>query len=302
MSLAPRLEIRHAQSLVMTPQLRQAIKLLQCSNLDVTAFVEQELERNPLLERDDGPDPVAEIAPEPVAAASPEADATELLRDGTLPAEPPVEADFSDRFEDGAMPARGTAGFDADERGIDDFVEATKSLREHLREQLRLEFADPADRLIGAQFIALLDPAGRVPVATEALAAALGADPARVASVRARMQRFDPTGLFAVDLRDCLAAQLAEKNRLDPAMAALLDNLDLLARRDMRGLAAVCGVDAEDLADMIAELRALDPKPGASHDDAPAQLVVPDILMRAGPEGDWLIELNPDTMPRLHQD
>jgi RNA polymerase sigma-54 factor len=121
----------------------------------------------------------------------------------------------------------------------------------------------------------------------------------RVEAVRARMMRFDPVGLFARDLQECLAAQLAERNRLDPAMAALLDNLDLVARREFRRLSVVCEVDAEDLADMIAEIRNLDPKPGANYDDAPAQLVVPDILMRAGPEGDWLLELNPDTMPRL---
>ncbi len=298
MPLGPRLEIRQSQSLVMTPQLRQAIKLLQCSNLEAAEFVEQELERNPLLERDDGPAPIAEPDPEPTAAP-PDADAAELLRAATLPAEPPVEADFSDRFEDGAMPRGGASGFEADERGIDDLVEAPRSLREHLQEQLRLEFADPADRLIGAQFLALLDPAGRVPVTTEALAAALGADPARVARVRARMQRFDPTGLFAVDLKDCLAAQLAERNRLDPAMAALLDNLDLLARRDMRGLMVVCGVDAEDLADMVAELRALDPKPGAGFDHAITQPIVPDVMMRALPDGSWHLELNPETLPKV---
>jgi RNA polymerase sigma-54 factor len=113
------------------------------------------------------------------------------------------------------------------------------------------------------------------------------------------MMRFDPSGLFARDLKECLSAQLAERNRLDPAMAALLDNLELLARRDLRRLMAICGVDADDLADMIAEIRALDPKPGGSYEAAPVQLVVPDILMRASPDGGWLIELNPETMPRL---
>jgi RNA polymerase sigma-54 factor len=113
------------------------------------------------------------------------------------------------------------------------------------------------------------------------------------------MMRFDPVGLFARDLKECLAVQLAERNRLDPAMATLLDNLDLLARRDLRRLAATCEVDADDLADMITEIRSLDPKPAAGYDDTPVQIVVPDILMRAGPEGEWLIELNPETMPRL---
>ncbi|MGH7212265.1 MAG: RNA polymerase factor sigma-54, partial [Acetobacteraceae bacterium] len=173
------------------------------------------------------------------------------------------------------------------------------TLREHLDEQLRLSFGDPLDRLIGTQLIALLDPAGRVAVETEMIAAALGADVERVASVRARMQRFDPSGLFARDLRECLAVQLAERNRLDPAMVALLDNLDLLARRDLRALGGACGVDAEDLADMIAELRALDPKPAATFEAMSAQPVIPDVLMRATPDDAWLLELNPDSLPRV---
>ena len=301
MPLGPRLELRQSQSLVMTPQLRQAIKLLQCSNMEVTEFVQLELERNPLLERDDAPELPAEgPAPDQIVTATPvEADTTQLLRTETLSAESPVEADFSDHYEDGAVAPRTSAGFESDDRGIDDLAESPRSLREHLNEQLRLGFADPTDRLIGAQFIALLDPAGRVPVSTEALAAALGAAPARVAAVRARMQRFDPTGLFAPDLKGCLAAQLAERDRLDPAMRALLDHLELLARRDMRGLMVVCGVDAEDLADMVAELRALDPKPGAAFESAPVQPIVPDVLMRALPDGAWHLELNPETLPRV---
>jgi RNA polymerase sigma-54 factor len=113
------------------------------------------------------------------------------------------------------------------------------------------------------------------------------------------MMRFDPVGLFARDLKECLAAQLAERDRLDPAMQILLDNLELLARRDNRRLMALCEVDAEDLTDMIAEIRALDPKPGAVWEFAPVQLVVPDLLMRQLPDGAWIIELNPETMPRV---
>jgi RNA polymerase sigma-54 factor len=121
----------------------------------------------------------------------------------------------------------------------------------------------------------------------------------RVEAVRRAMMRFDPAGLFARDLKECLAAQLEDKNRLDPAMRTLLDNLELLARRDLRGLMSRCGVDSEDLADMIGEIKALDPKPGASYDVEPARAIIPDLLMRAAPGETWLIELNPDTMPRV---
>ena len=154
----------------------------------------------------------------------------------------------------------------------------------YLGEQLRLSFADPVDRMIGAHLIALLCPAGRLTADPAAIAGAMAIPLERVEAVRARMMRFDPVGLFARDLKECLAAQLAERDRLDPAMAALLDNLDLLARRELRRLASICGVDADDLAEMIAEIRSLDPKPAASYDTAPAQVVIPDILMR--PNGD----------------
>ena len=193
----------------------------------------------------------------------------------------------------------GSHSFEGDDRGIDDFAGGERSLRDHLGEQLRLNFADPVDRMIGAHLIALLCPAGRLTAEPAAIAKAMGLQLERVEAVRARMMRFDPVGLFARDLRECLAAQLAERNRLDPAMQTLLDNLELLAKRENRRLMTLCGVDAEDLTEMISEIRALDPKPGATWDTTPAQLVVPDLLMRHLPDGSWIIELNPETMPRV---
>ena len=291
----------------MTPQLRQAIKLLQFTNMEAAAFVEEELERNPLLERDERPDVVAE---RPALDQGPERldgmDAATLLAREKMP--DAVEADHTNSYDGGGTADGGDtintatvrgARDPGDERGIDDLVEAPRNLRTHLNEQVRLSFSDPVDRIVGTQLIALMDGAGRVAASNAVLADAMGLDEAHVASVRDRMMRFDPTGLFAPDLRTCLAVQLAERDRLDPAMAALLDNLDLLARRDMRALMTACGVDAEDIADMVAELKRLDPKPGAGFDAAPVQQVIPDVLMRALPDGEWHLELNPDTMPRV---
>ena len=307
--MGPRLEFRQTQSLVMTPQLRQAIKLLQFTNIEAAAFVEEELERNPLLERDERPEAIPERpAPDQRTETLEGLDAASLIQREKLPEL--AEADHSNTWDtggaaDGAAPDPSYAGAlrgardPSDERGIDDLVEAPRNLREHLGEQLRLTFFDPVDRIVAAQLVALLDPAGRVAVSTADLAHAMGLDEPRVAAVRERMMRFDPSGLFAPDLRTCLAAQLAERNRLDPCMQALLDNLDLLARRDLRSLMAVCSVDSEDLADMISELRRLDPKPGAGFDPGPLQQVIPDVLMRAAPNGEWILELNPDTMPRV---
>jgi RNA polymerase sigma-54 factor len=309
--LGPRLDLRQSQALVMTPQLRQAIKLLQSSNLEVTAFVEEELERNPLLERDER-EPAGTERADPLPPAAPLGDCHAAISSTTLPAEgaAPLDADWGDAHgtggdgsaagtDGGAYGRGGRADFSDDLAGIEEIAAAGRSLREHLGEQVRLGFSDPTDRMIAAGLLAVVDATGRLSAEDQALARAFGCAAARVAAVRARMQRFDPVGMFCRDLRECLAVQLAELDRLDPAMRALLDNLDLLARRDRAGLMRVCGVDAEDLADMVAEIRRLDPKPGASFDAAPTPSVTPDVLMRRAPEGGWALELNPDTLPRV---
>jgi RNA polymerase sigma-54 factor len=310
MAIGPRLDLRHTQTLVMTPQLRQAIKLLQFSNLEVASFVEEELERNPLLERDESPEPASseQPAPDQIVVSEPApADVAEVVRPDAIAGEATaaLDAEGAELFDpggasDGAWPVRGGNGaFEDDERSIEDYAATGRTLRDDLAQQLRLAFTDPADLLIGAHLIAALEPSGRLAADPAAVAAALATGTARVEAVRARMLRFEPVGMFARDLKECLAVQLAELNRLDPAMQALLDNLELLARHDHRRLMAVCGVDAADLADMIAEIRRLDPKPGASADATPAPLLVPDVLLRPTPDGGWQLELNPETMPRI---
>ena len=317
MAIGPRLDLRQSQNLVMTPQLRQAIKLLQLSNLEVNAFVAEELERNPLLERDErGETPIGERAAiDQLPAREPMAgDAADFARSDTIPdaTSAPLDADHGETHDPGgpsdgeayAVPGgrdgRGGAhDFSGDDRGIEDIAEPRRSLRDHIGEQLRLNIADPVDRMVGAHLIALLCPAGRLTAEPAAIAEAMGLPLARVEAVRAAMMRFDPVGLFARSLKECLAVQLQERNRLAPAMAALLDHLDLLAARDMRRLMAICGVDAEDLRDMIGEIRALDPKPGAGFDSETPISVIPDVLMRAQPDGAWVLELNPETMPRV---
>jgi RNA polymerase sigma-54 factor len=304
---APRLDLRQSQSLVMTPQLRQAIQLLQYSNLEASQFIEDELLKNPLLERADGTETSVAAPP----AAAPEAiDAASFAGSGLMPdaANAPLDIDVSNTYDagtgsDGYGAAGGQSG-DEDWNGIEALGDTKPNLREHLEQQARLAFTSPVERVIAAALIAALDPAGRLAEPPERLAAMLGLELERLEAVRQKMLRFDPTGLFARDLAECLAAQLAERNRLDPAMQALLNNLERLARRDMRGLMDICGVDAADLADMVAELRRLDPKPGAQYEHEPLRPLIPDVLMRPMPvktaeSSDWLLEINPETMPRL---
>lgn len=315
MVLAPRLDLRQAQTLVMTPQLQQAIKLLQLSNIELTAYVEQELERNPLLEREEGASDPA-IADAESQEASPERDRSEDRLVDTAPGteESSLDIDVDNQFNndsasDGENDGEGWQGswegrggrtdFLDDESDIAQTMASQKSLRDHLTDQLNLDVHDAADRLIGLHLIDMLNEAGWLQGDLGEVALRLGCSQEHVETVLLRLQAFDPPGIFARGLKECLALQLKDKDRLDPAMQALLDNLELLAKRDMAGLMRVCEVDAEDLAEMIGEIRALDPKPALAFDHEITQAVVPDVLMRPMKKGGWIVELNNDTLPRV---
>lgn len=318
MALGPRLDLRQTQSLVMTPQLQQAIKLLQFSSLELSAFIEQELERNPLLEREeaDGPaeppgEPAGDAADLPlldsartepsivdeIPATGGAAEAMDVDVDNLFTNDSAADAVGLEGY--GSWGAGGRADFEEDESGLDHLAAGELGLHDHLVAQINVDLTDPGDRLIALHLIELLDEAGYLVGDLAELAGRLGCPLERVERVLARAQAFDPVGLFARSLKECLALQLAERNRLDPAMAALLDHLDLLARRDLPGLMRVCGVDGEDLTEMIAEIKALDPKPALRFDRTMAPVVVPDVLMRRAQDGGWLVELNPDTLPRV---
>jgi RNA polymerase sigma-54 factor len=317
MALGPRLDLRQSQSLVMTPQLRQAIQLLQYSNVEANQFIEDELLKNPLLAPADtgATEPAAENGRDSGKPALPEgADSAASINSDILPsaAEAPLDIDISNSYDPGSIAdgatafGRGYSGEDDGWSAIDALGDRKPNLREHLEQQARLTFSTAAEFAIAGALIAGLDGAGRLVEPPDLIAATLRLPLAQVEAVRAKMLRFDPTGVFARDLRECLEAQLAEKNRLDPAMALLLANLDLLARRDMRALLEICAVDLEDLAGMIAEIKRLDPKPAAQYEVEPLRPLIPDVLMRALPiqpaapaEIDWLLEINPETMPRL---
>jgi RNA polymerase sigma-54 factor len=316
MALQPRLDLRQSQTLVMTPQLQQAIKLLQLSNLELDAYVEQELERNPLLERDEGPR--EELGG--LSAGEERRDADSLLvdhGDGGA-AEAPLDIEVDNTYDEGsplegpsydpdsgqaawdrAGSGSGRGDFEDDDRAFDETLSEGLSFRDHLVEQLTLDIAGPAERLIGMALIDSLDDSGWLAATVEEVAEGLGAAVDQVRAVLDRLRRFDPPGVFATSLQDCLALQLKDRDRLDPCMKALVDNLDLLAKRDFQGLLRACRCDNEDLQDMIAELRTLDPKPAHRFDGAAAQPIIPDVLMRATPQGGWIVELNPATLPRV---
>lgn len=310
MALSHRLELRQGQGLVITPQLQQAIKLLQLSNIELDAFVEAELERNPLLQRDEGEaepasDGEAERDPsltqlDVVAdtAASREMDApTEDVSPGERATGDGAEAEHAGGQIDWSRAGSG-GSFDGDE-GYESALVDVPTLSAHLRAQLVQAALSPARNAIAEILIDAVDEGGYLRLDVIELAARLGCPLAMVEEVLTVLQGFEPVGVFARDVRECLALQLKDRNRYDPAMAAMLDHLELLAKRDMAGLRRVCGVDDEDLRDMIAEVRALNPRPGAAYHSEPAETLVPDVMVREGLGGMWHVELNTDTLPRV---
>jgi RNA polymerase sigma-54 factor len=297
MALVQRLDIRQGQALVMTPQLQQAIKLLQLSSVELAAYVEGEVEQNPLLERDEA----APDAPEPPpveAASTGEATHEEAVEAWHEVAGSDGEGNLDYAGDPDAWRTRGTRPDGDDLPGIDQTLARPVTLREHLLAQLAEEIKDPIDRVIGAHLVDQIDESGYVTVPLDSVAQTMGCEPARVESVLHQLQRFEPTGIFARNLAECLALQLKERDRYDPAMQALVENLSLLACRDIPALLRLCRVDAADLAEMAAEIRALDPKPGLQFDGAIAHPVVPDVFVRPQGAG-WLVELNSDSLPRV---
>jgi len=320
MALTQKLLIRQSQALVMTPQLMQAIKLLQLSSLDLTAYVEEELERNPLLDRAPESEPV-EGEREPAEAHADGGDAqsgdwlNEDLEVSRSTIEGRLDTDLENVFPDasdgdrsqGPSPSSSqnewasvrSGGGDDGDYNIEAFVTAKPTLADHLSAQLALTVADPIDKLIAAYLLDLVDEAGYLRGDIDGIADKLGIPPERVNNIISVLQTFDPPGICARDLAECLAIQLREQNRLDPAMQALLDNIELLARRDLARLRKLCAVDEEDLTEMIAEIRRLNPKPGAAFDAAPMQSLAPDVLVQQAPDGSWNVELNMAALPKV---
>ena len=322
MALSAKLVMRQGQTLVMTPQLMQAIKLLQLSNLELASFIEDELERNPLLERvDEAPDDDhrGRDMAEPAVAEPVEGDwsreefetnrtaleaglGTEL--ENSFENEAPHGAAGAEAFEIPGLSATSwtgapTLGGDGEASNLERFVAQVGSLHDHLTAQLLLAVVDPRERLIGHALIDGIDEAGYLREPLEDVADRLGTPLTRVEAVLGVIHGFEPTGIGARTLAECLMLQLRERDRFDPAMAALVSHLDLLAKRDLQGLKRLCAVDDEDLADMIGEIRMLDPKPGRAFGGAPVQSVVPDVYVRAAQDGSWLIDLNTDVLPRV---
>lgn len=330
MALSAKLQFRQSQSLVMTPQLMQSIRLLQFSSLELSAYVDREIEKNPLLsldETDENPGQTgreAEVAPdnagsdaENIAAAEP--DSSEWigaeLETSTAAVEEKLGTSLENVFEHdvAGQPANSSGGpandpwqttgqsLSLEEAGpsLEEYCASEPTLRDHLIEQLPIAVRNPTDAILAREIVESLDEDGYLRRPLDEITAALGADQVRGDSVLEIVQTLDPSGVAARDLEECLAIQLREKDRFDPAMQALTQNLDILAKRDFAALCRICGVDREDIADMVREIRDLEPRPGRRFNSSPVQPAIADIFVKQGGDGGWLVELNPETLPKV---
>ena len=297
MALGPRLDLRQTQSLVMTPQLQQAIRLLALSNLEIEAHISEALDSNPLLEmgevsREAGESEAAPDADEHDAAPDFDGETALDVADHALdPERAPGDADW------GRAAASGVG-----EDGLPDLENRTgeePTLAQHLSDQIGSAARDAREAIVAATIIGALDEAGYFIGDLHAIAAELDIAAAEVERALALVQTLDPTGVGARSLAECLALQAKEADRYDPCMARLIDNLELLARGDISRLMRMCDVDEEDFADMLAELRSYDPKPGCRFGGSAESAIVPDVLIAPGAKEGWDIRLNEDSLPRL---
>lgn len=308
MALAPRLDLRQSQSLVMTPQLQQAIKLLALSSLEIDAYIAEELERNPLLELASGD---AGEADAPAAVSSTKAEemgSDQLMDDADFGSASETMDLVAESFEPGegggadgmlGLNSISTSGGDFGEGpDFDAFAAPDISLREHLMQQAGASTSG-RQLLLVEQLIEQIEPSGWLGADLMGMAYRLGVPMAELEEALAVLQSFDPTGVGARDLAECIALQAKEADRYDPCMARLIDNLDLVARGSFDQLKRLCRVDDEDLRDMLVELRSYDPKPGLRFDtDEAAVAVTPDLYVVEQGKG-WAIELNSANLPRL---
>lgn len=329
MALSANLFLKQSQSLVMTPQLMQSIQLLQMTHIELMQFISQEVERNPLLEMnaDDG-DLGSDSADAADAhgsttvnngqstddtVASPSLDSDWYEGSGSENLNDRLDTNFDTAFADEGSSMRpdapellgqwksmpGSSGETGEGFDLDDFVAGQISLRDHLNQQIPFALPTPADQLIATVMVDHLDECGYLRLDLDELAARLGRAREQIETVLQTLQTLEPAGVFARSLSECLGIQLRQRDRYDPAMAMLVDNLELLAKRDFATLKRLCGVDEEDLLDMLSEIRKLNPKPGGSFEHSVSESVTPDVVVRSDNNGGWQVELNPDALPRV---
>ncbi len=313
------LDLRQSQNLVMTPQLQQAIKMLQMNNAELTALVDEELAQNPFLEKADtdvnskgdleqNTDTASDYERDNIQSDSGTGDHSQEEFDEVWTGNEAASVsshNTTQSFDHSSQASVGSGGnmqFDDADMAFENRMSKPETLRQHLCDQLDVAYQDDRNRSIGRLLIDQLDEAGYLRADVMQMAEQLSCSQERIEDLLNSMRGFDPTGVFASGLKECLALQLEERGQLDTPMKALLENLEFLGKRDFKKLCDICGVNETFLQDMIGEIQALNPKPASDYDHLVVQTAVPDVFMRKFPKnlgGGWRVELNNDTLPKV---
>lgn len=297
MAQSAKLQLRQSQGLALTPQLMQSIKLLQMNSADLHQYILGEVEKNPLLELDES----RKEFPEERRQQTDQTHQSTGHNDGK-PAELAGSLNHQPISET-TKPVAGSIASGADNSqsaaDIEAYIPHQQSLRDVLLQQAALTFRSSVSLNIAKDIIDLIDGDGYLRNSLEEICAIRKAPMETVCGVLERVQKFDPPGVGARDLSECMQLQLTEKNRLDPAMRIFTQNLQLLAQRNFQKLADLCDVDHEDVIDMAMEIQALDPRPGEQYTFAPVQNISADVIVRKNDDGSWHIELNSQNLPKV---
>ncbi len=293
------LQLRLSQQLAMTPQLQQAIRLLQLSTLELQQELQQALESNPLLEQIDTHEEIDTRETQD----SETLDTADALEQKEMPEELPLDASWDTIYTAGTP--SGTSGDYIDDELPVYQGETTQTLQDYLMWQVELTPFSDTDRAIATSIVDAVDDTGYLTVPLEDILESMGDEEIDIDEVEAvlkRIQRFDPVGVAAKDLRDCLLIQLSQFDKTTPwleeARLIISDHLDLLANHDFRTLMRVTRLKEDVLKEAVNLIQSLDPRPGQSIQTGEPEYVIPDVLVRKH-NGHWTVELNSDSIPRL---
>ncbi|MCC4155664.1 RNA polymerase factor sigma-54 [Escherichia coli] len=293
------LQLRLSQQLAMTPQLQQAIRLLQLSTLELQQELQQALESNPLLEQIDTHEEIDTRETQD----SETLDTADALEQKEMPEELPLDASWDTIYTAGTP--SGTSGDYIDDELPVYQGETTQTLQDYLMWQIELTPFSDTDRAIATSIVDAVDETGYLTVPLEDILESIGDEEIDIDEVEAvlkRIQRFDPVGVAAKDLRDCLLIQLSQFDKTTPwleeARLIISDHLDLLANHDFRTLMRVTRLKEDVLKEAVNLIQSLDPRPGQSIQTGEPEYVIPDVLVRKH-NGHWTVELNSDSIPRL---
>ena len=296
MQISQNLKLKQSQSLVMTPQLQQAIKLLQLNNLELTNLVNKELEENPFLENES-----IELDDQVESNEEQTSNVDESFESGESVLDEPRNDDYENRWDNDISLTnnRGSSVESTDPGSVIEQTLCNKvSLKSILKGQAQLEFIDEDDRKISEILIDYIDENGWIVEDLEGISDFSGFKLAKIEAILIQMQTFEPNGVFARNLKECLKIQLKNTEKFDSNKNIIIDNIEMLGSGNIRGLQKLTTLNEEGLKEQIKLIRSLDPKPGRKYSNDSDNIFHPDVLVSKN-NSEWSVELNQGTLPKI---